>query len=331
MISYIDLDLRIFDVMTTLTESLSPEMKEYYRTRLIDIASPNLIHDQFGQKHPIPKNNGKTIEFRKLSPLAKAMTPLTEGVTPAGNRLTVTKITSTIAQYGDYITSSDLLELTAIDPNQEMNMTTLGDQAGRTLDTVTREVITAGTNVMYAPKSDGTEVLLRENVSRDCLLTPKLINQAVAKLKRMNAKKINGYFIGIVHTDTACDLQNNKDWIEVHKYTDSEKIYEGEIGKLGGVRFVETSEAKIIGGAGENGDAVYCTMIIGADAYGTTDIEGGGLEYIIQQLGSGGTEDPLKQRSSCGWKATKTAERLVEEFMVRIEHGSESNPEAESN
>ena len=39
---------------------------------------------------------------------------------------------------------------------------------------------------------------------------------------------------------------------------------------------------------------------------------------IIKQLGSAGTEDPLDQRATAGWKAIKVAERLVEEYMIRV-------------
>lgn len=94
-------------------------MKTYYADRLIDYAEPNLVHDQFGDKYPIPQHGGKTIEFRKYSPLDKALTALTEGVTPAGNKLNVSTVEATVDQYGDYIEISDVLELTATDRNLE--------------------------------------------------------------------------------------------------------------------------------------------------------------------------------------------------------------------
>ena len=128
------------------------EMKTYYDMRLLDFAQANLVHDQFGQKRPIPKNGGKTIEFRSFSPLAKATTPLTEGVTPSGNQLDVKTITATVAQYGDFIVQSDVLELTAVDNTILEATKLLGRQAGVTLDTITRNILVGGTNVMYAPK-----------------------------------------------------------------------------------------------------------------------------------------------------------------------------------
>lgn len=323
------------NVQTTLLNAsgndLSPEMKTYYEDRLIDYAEPNLIHDQFGDKYPIPQHGGKSIEFRKYSPLPKALTKLTEGVTPNGNKLDVQTITATVDQYGDYITVSDMLEMTAIDRNLEQATKLLGGQAGRTLDTITREVITAGTNVMYAPNEDGSEVTSRSALAAENTLTVDLIFKAAAKLREMNAVPIDDMFVAIVHPNTACDLMLSEKWVDVHRYATPENIYRGEIGQLGGVRFVQSTEAKIIGGAASGGLSVYCTMVVGSGAYGVTEVSGGGLQHFVKQLGSAGTADPLNQRATTGWKATKTAERLVEEYMVRIEHTCKTNSKAQSN
>ncbi len=393
--------------------NLSAEMKTFYEKQLIDAAEPALVHDQFGTHYPIPKNGGKTIEFRKIDSLPKALTALTEGVTPQGNKLNVSKVIAEVGQYGDFVPISDMLDLTAIDPMMVETTKRLAAQASRTLDTITREVLAAGTNKVFAPKKDGTEVQLREDVTADCELTPRLIRMVAAKLKRQNTPKIGDSYVAIIHPDIACDLQGNEEWIEAHKYANPENIYFGEIGKMAGVRFVETTEAKVIGpqeifpgmcrmklrtaldstgstviaveeeitnamaqelearvaagekimiyvggkeasvksakageagsasitveaavksvekgavvcgtGAGKDGSAIYMTIVLGADAYGVTSIAGGGLEHIVKGLGSGGTSDPLNQRATCGWKATKTAERLVEQYMVRVEHAS---------
>lgn len=326
------LSLTIFNnTQTTTSEGLTPEMKVYYEDRLIDYAEPSLVHDQFGDKYPIPRNGGKTIEFRKYSPLDKALTKLTEGVTPNGNKLNVTTIEATVDQYGDYIEISDALELTAIDRNLEQATKLLGGQAGRTLDTVTREVITAGTNVLYAPKADGTEITSRAALTADCGLTVDMFFKAVAKLREMNAMPVDDMFVAIMHPNVACDLMTSDKWLDVHKYAQPDNIYKGEIGQLAGVRVVQTTEAKILEKAGADNLSVYMTMFIGANAYATTDVTGGGLQHIVKQLGSAGSADPLNQRATTGWKAFKTAERLVEEYMVRVEHTCKTNPNAKSN
>lgn len=309
---------------TTGTTTLSAEMKTYYDTTLIHAAEPKLVHEQFGQKRNIPQGRGRTIEFRKFSQLPKALTPLTEGVTPNGGSLTVTSDTATVSQYGYYIAVSDILDMTAIDPILQETVQALGAQAGRTLDTVVREILNAGTNVQYA---EG-QVASRDALTSSHKLTVKAVKMAVRTLKNANADPIDGSFIGIIHPDIAFDLTNDPEWKYPHQYVDTTEIYEGEIGKIAGVRFVETTEAKIFAGAGaaigstSNKQSVYSTLILGANAYGVTEIEGGGLQTIIKQKGSAGTADPLDQRSTAGWKGILTAKILSNEYMVRIETGS---------
>lgn len=317
---------------TTLDAGLSEEMKTFYSQNLIDMAEPHLVHDQFAQKHPIPKNGGKTIQFRKYDPLPKALTPLTEGVTPNGQKLSMDVIEATVDQYGGYVELSDMLLLTAIDNNLVEANALLGSQAGRTLDTITREVLAGGTNVQYAEgQVDARNKLAYTDETNNHNLTVDAVRRAVRTLKVMNAPKINGYYAGIIHPDCSYDLMSDPKWVNVKTYSDPEGIYEGEIGRIEGVRFVETTEAKIFYGAGANSRNVYATLVLGANAYGVTEITGGGLQHFVKQLGSAGTADPLNQRATSGWKATKVAERLVEEYCVRIETTSTYNdpdPEA---
>ena len=407
--------IQLFAVQTTLLNEvgndLSPEMKTYYDMRLLDYAQANLVHDQFGQKRPIPQGSGKTIEFRSFSPLGKAMTPLTEGVTPSGNSLDVKAITATVAQYGDYIVQSDVLELTALDNTILEATKLLGRQAGKTLDTVTRNVLQAGTNVMYAPIWTGSPlaesaITTRGAIDSTAVLTVDLVEQVVANLRAMDAPTIDGYYIAIIHPYAAYDLMRDEEWRKPHQYVNTENIYQGEIGEIGGVRFVQSTEAKIYRGdnlagtvrslvagettsgaitsltystsgvtlaeddlrgrviningvtatitgntastgthtlsfastnfgsitsgttkidpgeGGKGGISVFGTLVFGDGAYGVTEVSGGGLQTIVKQKGSAGTADPLDQRSSVGWKALKTAEILLPEYLIRVEHAS---------
>ena len=322
------LDLQMFATASTQNQNttgasgMSAEMKTFYEKRLIDQAEPALVHDQFGDPYPIPANGGKNIEFRKYDSLPKATTPLTEGVTPDGQTMNVSTVTAEVKQYGGWVPITDTLQLTAIDNNIVQATKIIASQAGRTLDTIVRDVLAGGTNVIYAPKigEDGAETAVTSRATLDatCQLTSDLIARAATQLKAMNADPIGTSFVGIIHPYVAYELRRDPDWIDVHKYAQPDEIYNGEIGTLHGVRFVETSEAKIWKGTGcPAGLAVFSTLILGAHAYGSTEIEGGGLEHIVKQLGYG--DDPLNQRASVGWKAHKTAERLVEQYMVRIE------------
>ena len=305
-----------YNVQTTGSAGMSPELRTFYDKQLIENAKPILVHNQFGQKRPIPKGEGQTINFRKFSPLPKATIPLTEGVTPDGRSVNITQKTAKVAQYGDYITVSDVLELTAPDRVIVENNKLLGVQAGETLDAVTAAVLNAGTNVQLVCEAES-----RGDISKASVLTVDEIKKAVTTLKKMKARPIDGSFVAIIHPTVSYDLMSDPEWVNVKNY-DSKDLYNGEIGKLYGVRFVETTEAKVFAGACADGANVYSTLVLGADAYGVTEVTGGGLRMIAKPKGSGGTSDPLEQRSTQGWKATHVAEILTEEFMVRIESGA---------
>ena len=391
------LSLNIFDgdpnpnTQTTTLADLSPEMKTYYSRYLIETAEPKLYHDQFGQMKPIPSRSGKSIEFRKYASLPKALKPLVEGKTPDGNNLKVTTVTAEIHQYGDYVTISDILKLTAIDDNIVQTTKLLGAQASRTLDTVTREVLNGTTSVYHAPIVSGgseVDVSARHLMDATAKITPDCIFVAKTELATVNAVPINNdSYVGIIHPYSSYDLMRNKDeWLPVAMYAKPENYFKGEVGKIGGVRFVETTEAKIfyaedlcatsrtltasdsssngtisvsqtlvadalvdryvlIGGdkykvtanttgaitvdgtptvasaaviypgeAGATGLPVCSTMILAENAYAVTSVEGGGLEHIYQA-----PTDPLHQRQTIGWKATKAAVRLNDEYMIRVE------------
>lgn len=313
------------DINATTTDTLTPEMKTYYDKLLIKLTGPALVHDQFAQKRNIPKNGGKKIEFRKFDPLPKALTPLTEGVTPKGKKMSVTDITAEVSQYGDYILLSDVIQMTSIDPIVVEATEEIAEQAGKTLDTVTREVINAGTNVQYAGGAAARSAITAANV-----LNVMEVMKAVTTLKGQNAKPVGDSFVAVLHPYVALDLMRDEEYKEMFKYTNAKPMYEGEIGKFSNVRFVESTEAKIWNLAGD-GVSVFSTLVIGKNAYGTTEIEGGGLQHIVKPLGSSGAADPLNQRSTVGWKALKTAVMLVQQYMVRIESSASQYSKAAAN
>ena len=319
------MNLQLFAVNTG--DALSSEMKTFYDLTLIDEAGANLVHHQFGQKRPIPANGGRTIEFRKFSALPKATTPLTEGVTPDGKAMTVTNVTATVNQYGDYITQSDVLELTAVDNTILEATKLLGRQAGLTMDTIVRNVLQSGTNVTYCPSlaAPTTEITSRANLKADSMLTVDVVKKVVAKLRAQNAPPVDGRnYVAIIHPYVAYDLMSDPKWEDYHKYASPENLFEGEIGRIAGVRFVQTTEAKIYTGEGcPSGLAVFGTLFLGTDAYGVTEVTGGGLQTIVKQKGSAGTADPLDQRSSVGWKAMETAELLLPNYLIRVESCSQ--------
>lgn len=302
---------------TTGTAGLSPTMQTYYDKKLLARLLPNHVHGQWAQKRPLPKMGGKTINFRQFTALAAATTALTEGVTPTGNSLSMTQKTATVSPYGDFIEISDILDLTAIDPVLDETADLLGEQSAETLDVIIRDILVAGTNVQYAAGR-----VSRITVAAGDNMTVTEIRKAVRAMKRNKVKTLDGGdYVAIVEPGTTYDLQSDTKWEAAAQYAGSKQIFSGEIGKLYGVRFVETPLAKKFAGAGAAGVDVYATLIIGKDAYGITDIAGSGaVQNIIKPHGSSGTADPLNQRATSGWKALFTAIRLEELAILRIEH-----------
>ena len=228
---------------TTGSAYLTPEMKTYYDTELLENAKAELVHTRFGKKQPLPSGRGKTVEWRKFASFAKATTPLTEGVTPDGNTLEVTSMTATINQYGDYTTVSDVLDATAIDPIILECTKEHGANAGLTIDTLTRDVLHTGTNVLYASGS------YRHTLTNTDKITGALVSKARTYLKKLNAPTDNGYYNCIIHPSVAEDLQQDSDWKNAQTYVDRSRLLDGELGTLHGVRFFESTEAKIYYGA----------------------------------------------------------------------------------
>lgn len=247
MLNLKKLNLQLFadDRVMNTTESsgLTGEQKTFFNTRLIDLVKPYLVHDKFAKK--IKATHSKRLEFRRFFSLPKALGKLIEGITPKGNSLKMGTKECRNHQYGDYVTLTDLAENTSIDKLNVEAQDVLSDQAGRTLDTVTREEINGGTNVLYSQRKDGLQVQSRYELDKTAKITVQDVKKAVRILKNNHAPKINGAYAGIINTDVAFDLTNDPQWRNPHEYKDTKELYEGEIGMIEGVRFVENSEAKI--------------------------------------------------------------------------------------
>lgn len=306
------------------------EVSNFYDRTLLDRAVASFVHTRWAQVRDIPKNAGTlTIKFRRYANLTAATTALTEGVTPSGSALSVTDITAVVAQYGDFVTVSDVVDYSSKDMVLMEAAEIMGDQAGDTLDQLTRDVLAAGTSVSYS----GTGNTANADVAAGDVIDKADITAAVTTLKLNNAKKItrmiepstgiatvplNSTYIGIVHPSISSTLRTLSGWTDVQNYPSQKGVMPNEIGSIEEVRFIETTNAKIFSGEGTGSIDVYGTLILAMHAYGTTRISGEAMENIVKPLGSGGSADPLDQRATSGWKATFVAKILNDNYMTRI-------------
>ena len=326
MIKYFNLQLFSSDVTpinVTTQSSMSPTMKTFYDTTLLENARENMVFTQFGEKQPM---KGNKIEWRKFNTFAKAMTPLEEGVIPTGQTFGMTKIEGEITQHGDFTAVSDRLELESYDDVIFGATEEMGAAEGETYDTLTRNILVAGNSVMYCSKGE-TEIKSRANLDKTCILTPEEVHKAATWLKKNKAPKINGSYVALIHPSVAHDLTATDTWIEYHKHTNPTPIFKGEIGEIYGVRFVESNNAKIW--KEEGGTAVYATLFLGSKAFGILDPQGEGMEMIIktkEQIGG-----PLNQFGTIGYKFCHGAKILYQERMLRVESGSSFGDVDEAN
>lgn len=327
--------------LITGTSDVAVNLQGHYDRNLLERAVPALIYGRFAQIRPLPKNSGTRINFRRYGSLAINTTPLSEGVTPTGKKLTTTDIYATVKPFGDFITISDWVSMTGLDAILVEGGEVLGEQMGETIDTLDRDVYMAGTNVRYA-----NAVAARANVATAVVVAD--VKSAIRTLESGNAKKVRSQVVagakvgtrpiapayyGITHTDCRQDFESLPGFTKVEEYPSQQDVMDEEIGSWGNLRILLTTNAKIyqaggvvVGTTGLVADDstnidVYTTLIFAANAVGSVPLQKGNVKNIIKKMGSAGTEDPLDQRATSGWKAARTAKILNDDFLVRLEHG----------
>lgn len=308
--------------------TLSAELKTFYDTELLENARMEMFYAQFGRKQPLPANRGKSVEWRKWNTFARA-SKLVEGVIPTGQKFGVSTKTGSIDQYGTYASITDQLELHAYDDVILGATEEMGASAAETQEVLIRDALLVGTNVLYCDNVKngavaGTPTSCATMGASDAdgwsLLTPDMVAKAATKLKKDRAPTINGKYYAVIHPSVAYDLRKSDAWIEVHKYAATGEIFNGEIGELHGVRFIENTFAPILGGSSyqnKSSGVTYATYFFGKDAFGIIDPEGGALEMIVHDKSEIG--GPLNQFSTIGYKfETNGATLLYPERLLRV-------------
>ena len=311
------------------TNTLAGELKSFYDTELLENARVEMFYAQFAKKQYLPANHGTTVEWRKWNTFAKAG-KLQEGVIPTGQKFGMSTKTGNINQYGTYTAVADRLELRAYDDVILGATEEMGASAAETQEALIRDGLLPNNNVLYCDNinlADGTVVgatptdpnQMEASDTVLCVLSPVVVAKAVTKMKKDRVPTINGKYYAVIHPSVAFDLRNHKDWIEVHKYSATSEIFNGEIGELHNCRFIENPFAPVLGGdyANKAGTNTYATYFFGKDAFGIIDPEGGALEMIIKDKSQAG--GPLNQFSTIGYKfETNGVTILYSERVLRV-------------
>lgn len=245
-------------------------------------------------------------------PTAK-ITALTEGTDPTPAGLSASLVSATISQYGNFEQVTDILSLTAIDNTIAAAVDILGKEAALTIDTLIRNVVTAGTSIYYASGVADRTSLIPTNVA-----TVKDIRYVVKKLKGANAKPMSGKgaFMATIHPDVAYDLEGDTNWMYIVQYTTAgvERIYNGEVGKLYGAKFLETTQTPVLTNSGSAGTEVYQSTFFGEQAFGVSELQG-----LTTYVDNPSPRSALRLYGDVGWKAGFCAKILNDNFMYSLE------------
>jgi len=318
------------------SDFLSPKQLAVYDRILLMRAVANQVFDRFGVTKTIPtRSNTKTAFAYRYKNILPATTPLAEyngSNIKTSNKIKREEVTFAVAHYGDYITYTDELDLYDLDNIRDSFLNILGDQASLTVDTIRRNALRGGTNVVYA---DGvaSRLLVADGAKK---ITVNDINIASTKLKNQGAKRftkvvvgstavgtapIKASYIAICSPEVVNDLRGLTGWKEVHTYSDYSKAMEDEQGSIGDFRVIESMNNDPIADQGTSTDVnVHISLFLGMEAYATVSLRSKeGIETIVKPIGSSGANDPLNQFGSVGWKAITGCAILNEAWLIRME------------
>lgn len=305
---------------TTGVNALTAEQHTFFQEEMLERLLPELFYMKYGEKKNIPKRKGATTNFRRLNSLAVSNAEITEGVTPDGVNLEITSINATVKQYGKWTKISDFIDMAGYDPLVQETVGLFGENAGESMDTIVKDVIAAGTNVVYAnSRTARAEIAGTDKITAlDILKVRRTLRRG--KVKQISVPGGGKGWVAFIHTDVATDLMQTDEWKKANVENGTKNFEDGIIGKLYGIYFIEVDNGVVFTGAGAAGVDVYGTLFIGRGAYGVPDIEGSSKpDIIVHPAGSAGSADPLNQFNTIAWKCAFTTVRLNELCIVRYE------------
>jgi N4-gp56 family major capsid protein len=312
----------------TSTSALSAKMAVYYDRMMLDRLRAELVFHKFGQSKNLPKNSGKIVQWFRRTDLAggsagstdPTFTALTEGTIPTAIGLSATSISAQLSQYGNFTQTSDLIQMTSIDDEIEAAVDTLSWQAQQTVDGLDRAALDAGTNVKYG----GGKSALSATAAGD-VLSGGEVRKGVRALKVVNARPYDGgLFVWIIHPNNSYDLQGDTasgGWVNANTYVATTDVENGEIGKFGGARFIETTQVTSTTTGTSGSAAVYSTHLLSQGALGVVDFDGG-VHVYVKKSGDQDTSNPLNQFATVGYKLTYANKMLDENRQVTYKVGS---------
>ena len=305
--------------MASSTTTLTNLMSIFYSKEFLARVELDTRYDWLATKKTMPLNSGKTIYFNRFSRLAVSTTPLTECVNPAGTDMSTTIVSATIAEYGNFVKVCSLFELTSIDEDLREHVSVIAQNAAETIDSLIAVELSSNSTIQFSNAKAAVA-----SVATSDTLDGQDIRRAYRTLKVNGAKVFSdGYFHGIVPVSAEFDLRADTEWLDAYRYTDADNIRNGEIGRLHGVKFMDTNNEVVALAAGTAGANVYSSFIAGRDALGVISLAGQpGSRIIVKTPGDQDTSNPLNMFSTVGWHTYFVAKVLNSSWIVQIRSGT---------
>lgn len=298
--------------------TLTAEQAEFYQRTLLEALHDSVAFMPYGEKKNIPKHAGALTSWRRMEMPTLSTTAIVEGTTPNAIDLTINKVNATVQQFGAWTKVSDFLDLTGLDPILTETSKIFGDHAGLSMDTIVRDIVAAGTNVLYANNrvSRATVAAADKITTADILkIRQTMVKNNVKPLKLPNGG--SGY-IAFITPEVATNIMNLQEWKDQNVYVDVKNREQGIVGQMYGVFFKEVTVGKVFAGAGAAAIDVHATLVIGKGAFGIPDVDGSSKPEVIVHSG-GNTENPMNLYKTVAWKSAFTAVRLNEKCILRFE------------
>lgn len=305
--------------MSSTTTGLTDLMSTFYDKKFLERAKETMVYDIGAVVKKLSLNSGKTIKWNRMSPLAKATTPLTEATNPSAVDMTTTAVTAAVAEYGNYTKVGTLFALTSIDEDLKEHVSVHGQNAGETIDELIANELDGGGTDQFA----GGNTAITDMIATD-VLDGAEIRKAVRTLFLNKAPKFeNNHYRAIIPASCVYDLRGDNEWLDAHRYTNAEMIKNGMVGRLHGVEFFETNNEVVSADAGSGNVDIYTTFVFGQYAYGIVDLEGQmGPRIYVKTPNSGSTENPLDLYSTVGWKAHFAVKVLNADWLIELQAAS---------
>lgn len=314
--------------MATSTQLITP-VQIYYDKVFLDRAKVELRHDFGAQTKNVPLHGGTVVRFTRFSPLALITSALSEATNPAEVAMTATNVSATIADYGNVTNVGTLYSMTGIEEGLQEHIEVHAQNAGESIDRLIRQELASGaTSQIVSGATLATDIMTTD------VFSGVEIRKAVRTLKKNKAQRFEGgMYRGIIGPDTAYDLFGDSEWLDAHRYTTSDAIERGVIGKLHGVEFVETNNQHKDVSAGLSGSpvtatsagvvAVFSNFIFGKNAYGVINLGSiSAPKVYVKNPGDGDTSNPLNQFSTVGWKMPFAVKTLNSNWIINVKTGA---------